>query len=95
MTSTHQASTPAPLDAFRLGRRDLFPLVGAAALAALVAPAVASAEPATPRMTRTTASQRRRALSTSEPTRRRRPAARRRAHRKASTSSRWTAPRAV
>lgn len=46
MTSKDQASTPAPLDAFRLGRRDLFPLVGAAALTALVAPAVASAEPA-------------------------------------------------
>jgi 6-phosphogluconolactonase len=46
MTSVHRAPTPAPLDTFRLGRRDLFPLVGAAALAALVAPAVASAEPA-------------------------------------------------
>jgi 6-phosphogluconolactonase len=31
-------------DAFRLGRRNLFPLVGAAALAALVAPSLASAD---------------------------------------------------
>jgi 6-phosphogluconolactonase len=44
MTPSDQASLPAPHDAFRLGRRDLFPLVGAAALAALVAPAVASAD---------------------------------------------------
>ena len=43
MTSSHQASTSAPLDALRLGRRDLFPLVGAAALAAFVGPAVAGA----------------------------------------------------
>jgi len=40
---SHQASAGAPLDAFRLGRRELFPLVGAAALAAFVGPAVASA----------------------------------------------------
>jgi 6-phosphogluconolactonase len=46
MTPQDQASTPAPLDAFRLGRRDLFPLVGAAALTALVAPGIAGAEPA-------------------------------------------------
>src|SRR5438132_2688289 len=44
VTPSHQAPTPAPLDAFKLGRRDLFPLVGAAALAAFVAPAVASAQ---------------------------------------------------
>ena len=44
MTPSHQAPTPAPHDAFRLGRRDLFPLVGAAALAALVAPVTVSAE---------------------------------------------------
>src|SRR5437667_1297272 len=44
VTPSHQAPTPAPHDAFRLGRRDLFPLVGAAALAALVAPGVVSAE---------------------------------------------------
>jgi 6-phosphogluconolactonase len=46
VTPSHQASTQAPLDAFRLGRRDLFPLVGAAALAALFAPKVASADEA-------------------------------------------------
>jgi 6-phosphogluconolactonase len=45
MTPSDQASIPTPSDAFRLGRRDLFPLVGAAALAAFVAPAVASADP--------------------------------------------------
>jgi 6-phosphogluconolactonase len=44
MTLSRQALTPAPLDTFRIGRRDLFPLVGAAALAALVAPAVARAD---------------------------------------------------
>src|SRR5207248_1330784 len=43
VTPSHQASTPAPLDTFRLGRRDLLPLVGAAAVAALFAPTVASA----------------------------------------------------
>jgi 6-phosphogluconolactonase len=43
VTSSHQAPAPAPLDAFRLGRRDLFPLVGAATLAALLAPSTASA----------------------------------------------------
>src|ERR1700682_3231902 len=46
MNSSDQASTPTPLDAFRLGRRDLFPLVGAAALAAVVAAAAASADDA-------------------------------------------------
>jgi len=46
MTPSQRASNEAPLDAFRLGRRDLFPLVGAAALAAFVAPAVAGAESA-------------------------------------------------
>ncbi len=44
MNPSHQASARAPLDAFRLGRRDLFPLVGAAALAAFVGPAAASAD---------------------------------------------------
>jgi 6-phosphogluconolactonase len=44
MSPSHQASEGTPSDAFRLGRRDLFPLVGAAALAAFVAPAAASAE---------------------------------------------------
>ena len=43
MSRSHQASTPAPLDTFRLGRRDLLPLVGAAAVAALFAPTTASA----------------------------------------------------
>jgi 6-phosphogluconolactonase len=37
-------STPSPLDAFRFGRRDLFPLIGAAAVTALAAPTVASAD---------------------------------------------------
>jgi 6-phosphogluconolactonase len=45
MTPSQPAPEHAPSDAFRLGRRDLFPLVGAAALAAFVAPAVASADP--------------------------------------------------
>src|SRR5882762_7440399 len=44
MTPAHAAPGHAPSDAFKLGRRDLFPLVGAAALAAFVAPAVASAD---------------------------------------------------
>src|SRR5229473_6045247 len=44
MTRSHEGSSKMPGDVFRLGRRDLFPLVGAAALAALVAPAVASAD---------------------------------------------------
>jgi 6-phosphogluconolactonase len=44
VTPSHQTPSQAPLNAFRLGRRELFPLVGAAALAALVAPAVASAD---------------------------------------------------
>src|SRR5438128_432574 len=44
MTPSHQAWTPAPLEAHTLNRRDVFPLVGAAALAALVAPAVAKAD---------------------------------------------------
>src|SRR5579859_1675537 len=44
MSSSDEAPTLAPRNALRFGRRDLFPLVGAAALAALVAPAVASAD---------------------------------------------------
>jgi 6-phosphogluconolactonase len=44
VTPSPQAPSRAPLDAFKIGRRDLFPLVGAAAVAALVAPAAASAD---------------------------------------------------
>jgi 6-phosphogluconolactonase len=44
VTPSEQASIDAPLDSRRLGRRELFPLVGAAALAALVVPSVASAQ---------------------------------------------------
>ncbi len=39
MTPSREAPAGAPLDALRLGRRDLFPLVGAVALAAFVGPA--------------------------------------------------------
>ena len=44
MTSSDQRATDAPLEGLRISRRDVFPLVGAAALAAFVAPAVANAE---------------------------------------------------
>jgi 6-phosphogluconolactonase len=44
MKTLQRASVDAPLDGHRLGRRDLFPLVGAAALAALIVPTVANAE---------------------------------------------------
>ena len=44
MTPLHQASSAAPLDAHGLRRRDVFPLVGGVALAALVSPALVSAE---------------------------------------------------
>jgi len=44
VTPLHQASSAAPLDAHGLRRRDVFPLVGGVALAALVAPGLASAD---------------------------------------------------
>jgi 6-phosphogluconolactonase len=44
VTESNQASHEAPVVSVRLARRDLFPLVGAAALAAFVAPAAANAE---------------------------------------------------
>jgi 6-phosphogluconolactonase len=44
MTPSQQVPEEASSDASRLSRRDVFPLVGAAALAALVAPTVASAD---------------------------------------------------
>jgi len=44
VTGSDRPSAQPPREPFRLARRDLFPLVGAAALAAIVAPAGASAE---------------------------------------------------
>ena len=44
MTPLHPASPQVPFDTFKLGRRDVFPLVGAAALAALVGPTVVNAD---------------------------------------------------
>jgi 6-phosphogluconolactonase len=44
MSPLPEASSEASLDAHRLSRRDVFPLIGAAALAALVVPRVAAAD---------------------------------------------------